>query len=353
MKINCLKNIIIACCILLIGCNQEENGMQEDNHPASLSVSFALSYDAQSRGLEDLDDDATVENWEKVVDGRMIYNLAVFLVQGNDIRYRQIITEENLNATKDQATVTFSNLNHGSYILYAVANFNDFSSEYKGALQMNANTITASELLSKTISTIAPSYLCRKNTPYPLTMKKDIVLQPGHNTVEGELVRTYARLRLTVRNQSSIADLKVNSLSLNTNFTNSSAGLFTEKTGASVKPVVNHEDAITKFVAGTTISRVTNNQVTEKVVFDGYLLESTNGNGYQYTLQLERNTTNKLIPIPIVVIDKETGEPITLQAIRRNNLINSLVTVSYNDKYGEFEFIVDNWIGNDNEIEFN
>ena len=354
MKINCLKNIIIVCCILLTGCNQEENGMPGDKDPASLMVSFALSCDAQSRGLEDLDDDNTVEDWEKVVDGRMIYNLAVFLVQNNQIKHSQIIDVESFNAAKNQATATFTNLNHGNYTLLAVANYNSYTSEHKGALQLDVNNIIASALLEKSISSSTLSYLCNKNTPYPLTMKKDIVLQPGHNTVEGELVRTNARLRIIVRNQSKVADLQVTSLSLSEKFASSSVKLFTESTGASVKPDVKHDDAITPFVEKMTISMVTDdNVVTEKVIFDGYLLESTNANGYNYKIKVSCNGKQHEETIPISIIDKETGESMLLKAIKRNDLINILVSVSYNDKYGSFDFEVSNWMGKDNEIEFN
>ena len=355
MKDFCLKYIIIACCILLTACNQEETGMQDDKYSASLTVSFALSDMVQSRGLEDLDDDKTVEEWEKVVDGRMIYNLAVFLVQNNQIKHRQIINVESFNTAKNQATVTFTNLNHGNYTLLAVANYNNYSSEYQGALQLNADNITAENLLNTVISSSSSSQLCNKKTPYPLTMKKDIVLQPGHNSVEGELVRTNARLRIIVRNQSKVADLQVTSLSLSEKFTQSSVNLFDEDGNAYASIKISDADAIIPFaIQNSIINKVTDeNVVTEKVIFDGYLLESTNINGYNYTINVACKGASQAKTIPISIIDKETGEAIPLKSIKRNDLINVLISVSYNDKYGDFLFSVNSWFDKENEIEFN
>jgi hypothetical protein len=51
--------------------------------------------------------------------------------------------------------------------------------------------------------------------------------------------------------------------------------------------------------------------------------------------------------IPITTIDKETGESVPMQKLSRNDFVNILVNVSYNDKSGEIEFEVSDW----NEVE--
>jgi hypothetical protein len=51
--------------------------------------------------------------------------------------------------------------------------------------------------------------------------------------------------------------------------------------------------------------------------------------------------------IPITTIDKETGESVPMQKLSRNDFVNILVNVSYNDKNGEIEFEVSDW----NEVE--
>ena len=47
--------------------------------------------------------------------------------------------------------------------------------------------------------------------------------------------------------------------------------------------------------------------------------------------------------IPIRIIDKNTGEASPLTAIKRNDFINILVNVTYNEKKGTIEFEVSDW----------
>ena len=359
----------VACCILFVGCQQEEVRQPEENVPASLTVSFVSSDNVQSRASQDwadLSGDNIVEDWEKVVDGRMMYRLAVFLLdEDNTIKKYKVLesTDEGFIDEHKKAEVTFNNLNHGKYQLLAVANYGNYTNEITGAFSMDAQSIIGGELLAKTVLSEATSYLCNKTKAYPLTMKKDIELQPGNNTVEGELVRTYARLRIRVRNQSPTAKLTVNSLTFSEYFTRSSVNLFTEGGNASNKPDATSEHAITPFSSkelkpititaeGTTVS--------ETVIFDGYLLESENPNGYNYTMEVKftnpengNNLGSKTESIPISIINQETGMATPITAIHRNDLINILVTANYNEKLGSFEFTVSNWATKEPGVEFN
>ena len=58
-------------------------------------------------------------------------------------------------------------------------------------------------------------------------------------------------------------------------------------------------------------------------------------------------TTNDIVThretIPIRTIDNTTGEAIPMQRINRNDFINILVNVSYNDNAGKLEFEVSDW----------
>jgi hypothetical protein len=56
--------------------------------------------------------------------------------------------------------------------------------------------------------------------------------------------------------------------------------------------------------------------------------------------------------IPISIIDKNTGEASPLTAIKRNDFINILVNVTYNEKTGEVQFEVANWDEVNGEVEF-
>ncbi|MBQ5664052.1 MAG: hypothetical protein IIV19_06465, partial [Bacteroidaceae bacterium] len=56
--------------------------------------------------------------------------------------------------------------------------------------------------------------------------------------------------------------------------------------------------------------------------------------------------------IPIRIIDKATGEASPLTAIRRNDFIEILVNVSYNEKTGDVQFEVTNWDEVNGEVTF-
>ena len=56
--------------------------------------------------------------------------------------------------------------------------------------------------------------------------------------------------------------------------------------------------------------------------------------------------------IPIRIVDKTTGAVSQLAAIRRNDLIDILVNVTYNEKSGNVEFEVENWNEVDGEVTF-
>jgi hypothetical protein len=79
----------------------------------------------------------------------------------------------------------------------------------------------------------------------------------------------------------------------------------------------------------------------------GYnVLGSTSGNGRRFRLY-KVTTTNDIVThketIPIKTIDKTNGEAIPMQRINRNDFINILVNVSYNDNAGKLEFEVSDW----------
>ena len=320
MNVKRIIGLIFISCILLVGCQKDDYPKQEEKEqfPASLTLTFSSSSILETRGLEDLDDSNNVEEWEKIVDGRQMYRLAVFLInEENEIQAYQELEEdsEGFNDTHTEATVTFTNINHGNYQLLAVANYGTESSlNLTGALSMDPATITATELLNKRIASESDSYLCNKETPYPLTLRKNIVLQPGANTADVELVRTYARIRIGIRNQSAVADLKVSNLDFSDKFTQTNVNLFNTGGNSSVSPVLTSEDAIHAF-SETTVPKIVgtddNMKVNEAVLFDGYLLESENNDGYSYTLAVDYVGGN-------VVDDKNTVNSTTTLNSRYN-----------------------------------
>ena len=281
--------------LMTIACNQdaEVSGM-DDASGASMTMTFLVSgTENASRGLEDLDDNGTVADAEKQVDGSRMFSLAVFMVNEENeiVASKTTQNEGEITFAQDnkQATVTFQNLNYGeTYQLLAIANFGE------GAYFQIPENVDADDLLDGVVSTSSTGNLCAKETPYPLTMKKEVVLQPGENTISGELVRTFARIRITVRNQSSTNDLQIKSLSFPSNFTYGTANLFGTGGSGLVQPVVSHPGAVRTFTgtdAAPVVIDKNEDGVNSATIFDAYMLESTGGK-YAYTLKVSYDSQN-------------------------------------------------------------
>ena len=64
--------------------------------------------------------------------------------------------------------------------------------------------------------------------------------------------------------------------------------------------------------------------------------------------QIKYNT-----PIVLTSIDPISQQSTKVTAIKRNDFINILITVSYNPQSGEFDFNVEDWHSGGGEVEFN
>ena len=56
--------------------------------------------------------------------------------------------------------------------------------------------------------------------------------------------------------------------------------------------------------------------------------------------------------IPINILDNETGQSSAMTSIRRNDFVQVLVNVSYNEKTGDLNFEVADWEKIDGEVTF-
>lgn len=270
--------------LVMCGCTEHEY-IDGPMQGTSLTVTFQSTEERlETRGVEDLDDNGTVSELEEVVDGRRMYRLAVFLVRDGAVEASAVLEkgDPRFEAGNTEATVSFDNLDYNKpYQLYAVANYGEYDSQTSGHLSAITDVTGNMQVASS-----ATSALCPKATPYPLTLKKEIALQPGTNFVSGELVRTYARVRINIRNQSK-ADLQITKLSFADRFTQRTAPLFAEGGTANATPSVTSGDAVTPFVQNMMVPGIgKGNSVTESTIFDAYMLES-NGGQYQYTLGLK------------------------------------------------------------------
>ncbi|MBE6303370.1 MAG: hypothetical protein E7089_05485 [Bacteroidales bacterium] len=328
---NILRNMLLLCAMLLwVACSN--NDFPHPEGGASLHLTIKSSENTiRTRGVEDLDDDGTVSEEELFVDGRKMYRLAVFILDGNRVASSTVLEADDprfANANTE-ATVSFTNLDYSkSYELYAVANYGNYA-----GLTGNLSNVTEDNVTSGLRVTSSGNNMCNHRTPYPLTLKKNISLTPGVNTVSGELLRTYARLRINVRNQSSLSNLTIENFSLAQKFTQQSADLFAEGGTANVSPVVTSSDAITPFVQNKVIEKITSSGgVSEQTIFDSYLLESTGGN-YSYTLGLKYEG------------DSEEVYSVNTTAINNAGLIDEGMYVIYNTNSGRYLYANGNSVG--------
>ncbi|MBO5418811.1 MAG: hypothetical protein J6A22_01880 [Bacteroidales bacterium] len=89
---------------------------------------------------------------------------------------------------------------------------------------------------------------------------------------------------------------------------------------------------------------------------DGSVRGTRSGNARRfrfYPVTLASSTAAANLQIPLETIDPVTSQSTPIEAIRRNDFINILVTVTYNRDKGKFEFVVKDWEETSADIEFN
>ena len=284
MRRHSLYKLLLLCCVLVIASCQHEDSPQLQG-TASLYFSVRSIDASISRGVQDLNDDGTVSDEELYLDGQKMYRLGVFLLEGSNIAASTVLepSDTRFNNDNTEAIIRFDNLDYSKpYQLYAVANYGNY-----GALTGALANLSSSTVLSPPLLNASSDNICNVTSVYPLSLKQQVRLNPGENTVNGELKRTYARLRINVRNQSAENDLTVMSLTFPARFTRKSVNLFTEGGNAEVSPVTTSAGAVTPFVPNMQIPKITDEgSVSEAAIFDTYLLESDGGT-YNYSLGLK------------------------------------------------------------------
>lgn len=366
-----ILSIALPFVLSLLGACQREIVPGHTSEAASLCLDLSvpgLRIESKSNVDDPFADDISLwTDWEKVVDGRMMYRLTVFLIEKDTdylVAYRDIYdgsadltaSSECPNGWYDGSSVnvslktstqaqisflydnplhtvtdgsSFERLQRGTYKLLAVANYSSvngtkfngqpsgvasytglgnrtFDSYVDGIIDefkscQNSRTkkkfanYTHYSSLVNYVLTSSSSFICPA-MPQPLTLVKEIELSPGMNTVSGELLRTFSRIRLTVENLSNV-DLTVSSLSFSKNTTKDKTYLFSLPetpdrvyevgTATADAPVVSSSDAIVPFTGLTVIDDLASGNNT-KTLFDAYILESRDlSNNYTYTLDLE------------------------------------------------------------------
>ena len=265
-----IKYIIGCLLVWLVSCQQHE-AVSSLEEPVELTFKLDLA-NAGSRGL---------------TDGGQMDLVSVYLVDAN----KEIAASQEKISVPEEATevtVTFDksyNLKRGMYTLMAVANHGTLSSfgssNYDDLMDNEVHATDATDNISP------------KDKVQPLSLMKEIELHAGNNSIEGELVRSFARFRIVVKNNSGSMPLRVNGLTFSNNFTQQGAYVFDDgtdrkysfETGA---PVSASQHALQPFTkdAGKNYKEIP--PLGSADLFDSYLLESkvASGSKYTYTLDL-------------------------------------------------------------------
>lgn len=308
----------LALAFLLAGCHEDMYMSDSRNPDSVLTVRLRMpAIEAEVKSVSDYPSDPEEwSRWERAVDGRYLFRVTAFLLQGD-----RLVAVKDLSFDGDdepaEAEMSFDgNFVHGAYRLMVVANYSAHSAEdgedgvktYEGIADLSdtiQEVLSTSGVIENFTDDYADSFLnymissqdgiCAR-VPQPLSLVKDIEMHPGTNIVEGELLRTYSRIRIAVENQSD-EQLAISSLELGDLFTQTSAYLFPNVGFTSEKTAVDvaHADAITSFTADGT-SPLTVPAKSAATVFDAYILESGKEGGttdYSYSLGLGYGETEK------------------------------------------------------------
>ena len=326
---NLLRYIVVCLTLVLAAC--QDSGSERSE---AVSLTFRLSTAELTRGAV-TDSPSNTDSWsqaEKAVDGRYLYTVSVYLVD----EQKQIVARRENIEVENQAkevVVTFDEndkLKRGIYTLMAVANNANTNiggtTYYSGLLGAWASA-TYDQLMGNKIGA-GEDNISPQDVVQPLSLMKEIELHAGSNMVEGELVRTFARIRIEVNNNSGTFPLKINDLTFSNNFAQKSAYVFDDGTtrkyfDPTAAPVATSNDALQPFVKDSGKGYKTVDAQTSAVVFDGYLLESKADAGEEYTYTLDLTYDG------VVTTSSSFSRESDTAINRASNLSNSVGDESY------------------------
>lgn len=293
---------MLACLVGTTSCHKEESTTL--GHEIKLFVKLASpDVEVSARGVSD---DPKNENntWtieEQIVDGSRLYRVTLLVVDDSDGLVGMRDWSDIAVSLPSEVSAVFEGLRpDADYRMIAVANYSAYD-EWPGLagfpnlaeLSVGDNISATLETLNNyTLSGAGEDYVVKKN-PQPLSLEKHFTTPAqGELILNGELLRTYARMRIEIANRSESKELNVNSLKFG-----ASTSMFGYKTERLFQVVDSHipvsdgnlvessADAITAFTP-LTIPTLNDEAGNSKVVFDGYMYECRNTAGFEYSLNV-------------------------------------------------------------------
>ena len=277
-----IYGLLMACLLWMVSCKNED--------PSAADNGITLSVHLGAESLQ-VDSRATAAD---LIDGSCLNRVTMLIVDGSN----KLVAIQDWNdiatTLPTQVSTTIRGLEpNTAYRMIAVANYGNLTNFPTLNLTVgNTITTTINDLNNYKLPETGNDYLVAQQTQ-PLSLVQEFTTPArGELNLQGELLRTYARIRIEIANRSESKVLSVNSLKFGTS---------TSKLGYGTTPLLPvadahipaangnmnevSTDALTPF-APVDIPTLNDEAGNSKVVFDGYLYECKNTAGFEYSLNV-------------------------------------------------------------------
>lgn len=277
-----IYGLLMACLLWMVSCKNEDPSASDNG------ITLSVHLDAESLQV---DSRATAAD---LIDGSCLNRVTMLIVDGSN----KLVAIQDWNdiatTLPTQVSTTIRGLEpNTAYRMIAVANYGNLTNFPTLNLTVgNTITTTINDLNNYKLPETGNDYLVAQQTQ-PLSLVQEFTTPArGELNLQGELLRTYARIRIEIANRSESKVLSVNSLKFGTS---------TSKLGYGTTPLLPvadahipaangnmneaSTDALTPF-APVDIPTLNDEAGNSKVVFDGYLYECKNTAGFEYSLNV-------------------------------------------------------------------
>ena len=281
-----IYGLLMACLLWMVSCKNED--------PSASDNGITLSVHLGAESLQ-VDSRATAAD---LIDGSCLNRVTMLIVDGSN----KLVAIQDWNdiatTLPTQVSTTIRGLEpNTAYRMIAVANYGNLTNFPNLNLTVgNTITTTINDLNNYKLPETGNDYLVAQQTQ-PLSLVQEFTTPArGELNLQGELLRTYARIRIEIANRSESKVLSVNSLKFGTS---------TSKLGYGTTPLLPvadahipaangnmneaSTDALTPF-APVDIPTLNDEAGNSMVVFDGYLYECKNIAGFEYSLNVGYST---------------------------------------------------------------
>lgn len=303
-RLLCKIYLWLFCTLCVSSCSQESLGVDKD-----VTVTVRLNSPGVSVEARGVSDDPKNENgsWstaELLADGSRLYRVTLLVVDGNNkLVGIKDWNDDIKNSLPIEVSAEFRGLrSNTTYRIIAVANYSAYGNSWGGLRNFpDLANLTVGNNVSATIEALENYTLTDEDNdnvaakqPQPLSLVKQFTTSTSSLIeVDAELLRAYARIRIVVTNRSEDMPLKVDDLKFGSSssaFGRNNESLLPVSDGdildAEGNLVETSEDAITGF-SPLDIQPLGNENGNSEIVFDGYIYECKNADGFKYSLDLE------------------------------------------------------------------